>query len=62
MLLAYAKMALYDDILASSIPDDPYFEATLAEYFPGPMRERYEDQLAGHPLRREIITNHSSTP
>ncbi len=57
VLVAYAKLALKEDILASSIPDDPYFEATLAEYFPGPIRERYEDQLAGHPLRREIITN-----
>ena len=30
---------------------------TLAEYFPPPIRESYADELAEHPLRREIITN-----
>jgi glutamate dehydrogenase len=57
VLVAYAKLALKDDILASSIPDDPYFEQTLADYFPPAIRERYADELAGHPLRRQIITN-----
>ncbi|MBM6404381.1 NAD-glutamate dehydrogenase [Phycicoccus sp. CSK15P-2] len=57
VLVAYAKLALKDDILASDIPDDPYFESTLTEYFPTPIREAYADELAGHPLRREIITN-----
>ena len=57
VLVAYAKLALKEDILASDIPDDPYFEATLAEYFPPPIRERYADELAEHPLRREIVTN-----
>ncbi|PKW27141.1 NAD-glutamate dehydrogenase [Phycicoccus duodecadis] len=57
VLVAYAKLALKDDILASAIPDDPYFEATLAQYFPPPIRERYADELPGHPLRREIVTN-----
>ena len=41
MLVAYAKLALKEDILASSIPDDPYFERTLAEYFPPAIRETY---------------------
>jgi len=57
VLVAYAKLALKEDILASSIPDDPYFTRTLAEYFPPPIRESYADELAEHPLRREIITN-----
>ena len=57
VLVAYAKLALKQDILASSIPDDPYFARTLAEYFPPPLRERYADELTEHPLRREIITN-----
>ena len=57
VLVAYAKLAVKGDILASSIPDDPYFERTLAEYFPPAIRERYAGELAGHPLRREIITN-----
>lgn len=57
VLVAYAKLALKEDILASSIPDDPYFERTLAEYFPPAIQERYAGELADHPLRREIITN-----
>ncbi|QKE85469.1 NAD-glutamate dehydrogenase [Arthrobacter sp. NEB 688] len=57
VLVAYAKLALKEDILASSIPDDPYFEATLAEYFPPPIRKRFSGQLGEHPLRREIVTN-----
>ncbi len=57
VLVAYAKLALKEDILASSIPDDPYFESALAEYFPPPIRERYAGELASHPLRREIVTN-----
>ncbi len=57
VLVAYAKLALKQDILASSIPDDPYFERTLAEYFPPQIREHYSGELAGHPLRREIVTN-----
>ena len=57
VLVAYAKLALKHDILGSDIPDDPYFESTLAEYFPEPIREQYADELATHPLRREIITN-----
>ena len=57
VLVAYAKLALKEDILASSLPDDPYFRRTLAEYFPPAIRERYADELAAHPLRREIVTN-----
>jgi glutamate dehydrogenase len=57
VLVAYAKLALKHDILDSSIPDDPYFESILAEYFPPPIREAYADELSSHPLRRQIITN-----
>jgi len=56
VLLAYAKIALEDDVLESSVPDDPYFAQELHAYFPGPLRERYADLLAAHPLRREIVT------
>ena len=57
VLVAYAKLALKEDILASSIPDDPYFEQTLADYFPAAIRQGYAGELENHPLRREIITN-----
>ena len=57
VLVAYAKLALKADLLPSALPDEPWFQSTLADYFPGPIRDRYRDQLASHPLRREIITN-----
>jgi len=57
VLVAYAKLALKKDLLESSLPDEPWFQATLTKYFPNSVRENYQDRLAGHPLRREIITN-----
>ena len=56
VLLAYSKLALKADLLESDLPDDPATERQLREYFPEPLRERFADDLAGHPLRREIIT------
>jgi len=57
VLVAYAKLALKKDLLSSTLPDEPWFQATLTKYFPNPIREKYQDKLASHPLRREIITN-----
>ncbi len=57
VLVAYSKLALKHDLLASDLPDDPWFGQTLADYFPSAMRSAYADELAGHPLRREIVTN-----
>ena len=57
VLVAYAKLALKDDLAASDLASDPWFAHTLAEYFPRPVREAYRDDLAGHPLRAEIIVN-----
>jgi glutamate dehydrogenase len=57
VLVAYAKLALKKDLLLSALPDEPWFQATLTKYFPNPIREAYQDRLASHPLRREIITN-----
>ena len=56
MLLAYVKIALEEEILASAVPDEPWTPASVLEYFPTPLRERRADRMAGHPLRREIIT------
>ncbi|MGB8841453.1 MAG: NAD-glutamate dehydrogenase [Aliidongia sp.] len=58
VLLAYAKNALYAELLTSDLPDAPELEAELLGYFPGPMRELAPDQLKTHRLRREIIATH----
>uniref|UniRef100_B0T423 NAD-glutamate dehydrogenase n=1 Tax=Caulobacter sp. (strain K31) TaxID=366602 RepID=B0T423_CAUSK len=54
VLLAYGKIDLFDDIVASQAPDDPWFQATLAGYFP-PALGRYADEMQRHRLKREII-------
>jgi glutamate dehydrogenase len=56
VLLAYAKLTLYGDLLESSVPDDPYLGRELTRYFPGQLVERYPDALEKHRLRREIIS------
>jgi glutamate dehydrogenase len=55
VLIAYAKMTLYDELLASELPDDSYLLKDLIKYFPRPLRRRFREQIAKHRLRREII-------
>jgi glutamate dehydrogenase len=54
VLLAYGKLDLFDDIVASQAPDDPWFEATLRGYFPKAL-DKYADAMQKHRLKREII-------
>jgi glutamate dehydrogenase len=58
VLLAYAKLSLYDDLLESSVPDDPYLARELNRYFPKEIAARFPDALEHHRLRREIIATH----
>jgi len=55
VLLAYAKLSLYDELLSSSVPDDPYLGRELDRYFPPQIVEQFPDAVAAHRLRREII-------
>jgi glutamate dehydrogenase len=55
VVLAYAKMTLYEDLLASDLPDDRYLEQDLVAYFPTPLQRSYRLQIETHRLRREII-------
>jgi glutamate dehydrogenase len=55
VLLAYAKLSLYSELLDSDVPDDPYLGRELNRYFPAQMSERFPDALHAHRLRREII-------
>jgi len=55
VLLAYAKLTLYDRLLDSAVPDDAYLAKELFRYFPQQMQEAYAEEIAGHRLRREII-------
>ena len=55
VLIAYSKITLYAELLASSVPNDPYISTELTGYFPAPLRERYLEQIERHPLKHEII-------
>jgi glutamate dehydrogenase len=57
VLVAYAKLVLKRDLIATDLPDDAYFRKTLRDYFPHQLGERYGDRMQGHPLRREIVVN-----
>jgi glutamate dehydrogenase len=56
VLLAYSKLTMNDELVASDLPDDPYLASWLVEYFPTPLRTRLRPYMDRHPLRREIIT------
>lgn len=55
VILAYSKLALYQEVLDSTLPDDPYFKKDLTEYFPKQMQQKFATEIEGHALRREII-------
>jgi glutamate dehydrogenase len=55
VLLAYSKLSLKEEILASDLPDDPYFAEELLRYFPPTLLSRYPQSIPHHRLRREII-------
>ncbi len=57
VLMAYAKLDLKASLSASGLVDDPWFESTLAEYFPTRIRSELGAYLGRHPLKREIIVN-----
>ncbi|MHA6692137.1 NAD-glutamate dehydrogenase [Devosia sp. A449] len=55
VILAYAKLTLYDDLLAGISIDDPYLADELYRYFPEILHTTYPDAVAEHRLRREVI-------
>jgi glutamate dehydrogenase len=54
VLLATAKVGLYEALLASDVPEDPYLSGELEAYFPSPLPERFAQRMREHRLRREI--------
>ncbi len=58
VLLAYHKMELYDQVLASDVPEDTYIATSLERYFPARLHEQFPAALKAHPLKREIIATH----
>ena len=59
VLLAYAKLWLFDELVASDAPDDPIFESELFAYFPQAVHE-FTGPIVSHRLRKEIIATRLS--
>ena len=58
VLLTYTKMTLYEDILDSDVPDDPWLVRDIGLYFPPLLAEKYGSYLNRHRLRREITATY----
>ncbi|MFD4586670.1 NAD-glutamate dehydrogenase [Streptomyces sp. NPDC058434] len=56
VLLAYTKITVAEELIGTSLPDDPYLRGLLHAYFPKPLREQFPEAVDGHALRREIVT------
>ena len=55
VLMAYAKIYYYEEILESSLLDDFALEEELMDYFPKPLHLNYRESIITHPLKHEII-------
>ncbi|MGW0422006.1 NAD-glutamate dehydrogenase [Streptomyces sp. NPDC003015] len=56
VLLAYTKITVAEELLHTSLPDDPYLHGLLHTYFPAALREKFAEHIDHHPLHREITT------
>ena len=54
-LLSYSKIFLKKILLDSTLIDEPFAQQYLFRYFPKSFVGAYEQQIAHHPLKREII-------
>jgi glutamate dehydrogenase len=55
VILAYAKLTLYADLLQGQSIDDLYLAGELYRYFPETLHTAYPEAVAGHRLKREVI-------
>ncbi len=55
VLLSYDKIVIFNQLLDSDVPEDPYLSKELQRYFPQPLQDKYADYMLSHRLRREII-------
>jgi glutamate dehydrogenase len=59
-LMAYTKIYLKQEILASSLPEDAYLNQILKTAFPPSIREMYHREMFEHRLNRYIIATQLS--
>ena len=55
VIMSYAKIELYSNLMETDAPEDPYLSTELESYFPTRLRRRFAPGIRTHRLRREII-------
>lgn len=55
VLLAYSKMNLFNQLMASTLPDRPSVAYQAIEYFPDLLQQSYTPNIHEHQLKRDII-------
>ena len=55
VLLAYAKITLFDELVDSAVPSDPFLNDLYQSYFPEPLR-KFDKAMDTHRLKEEIIS------
>lgn len=55
VLLAYSKNDLYEQLLSTNLPDDPYLRQELEHYFPVLMQKQFLNEVRAHQLHKEIV-------
>ncbi|WP_232303533.1 NAD-glutamate dehydrogenase domain-containing protein [Pseudofrankia sp. DC12] len=58
VLQAKAKTLVRQELLDSTLPDEPALDLVAQRYFPPAVRSRYARRISVHPLVREIIATH----
>ena len=56
VLLAYVKIRLFKQLLASNLPRESLEGDELVDYFPTPLRERFRKRMPSHRLAPDIIS------
>jgi len=60
VLMAYTKIILKNDLLASKVPEEPFVFHELLKAFPTPLQGKYAPLMDKHRLKREIIATRLS--
>ena len=55
VLLSYSKIVVFNQLLESDVPEDPFLSAELQRYFPEALQQRFAANMERHPLKRQII-------
>jgi glutamate dehydrogenase len=56
VLTAYGKMVLKEELCIPEVANETFYKDVLINYFPKPIRRKFAEQTAEHPLKDEIIS------